>query len=241
MGLPEPDVSAAVLAGGLGTRLRPVVADRPKVLAPVGCRPFLGFLLEQLARAGLREAVLLTGYRADQVHDAFGDRFGGMRLRYSVEPSPLGTAGAVRHALPLLKARDVLLLNGDSFADFDLPLFLAFHRARAAGASLVLARVADASRYGRAHAAPDGRLLRFEEKAAGAAPGWVNAGVYLIRRGLLEGAPPGRPASLERDLLPAWARAGAVYGLAGGDRFLDIGAPDSYAAAEAFFRDRRAV
>src|SRR5207248_5677603 len=99
-----PDLSVAILAGGLGTRLRPAVADRPKVLAPVAGRPYLTYLLDQLDGAGVREAVLLTGYAAGQVRGALGDRYGGLRLHYSVEPEPLGTAGALRLALPRLTA-----------------------------------------------------------------------------------------------------------------------------------------
>src|SRR5690242_14144702 len=96
-------VSAAILAGGLGTRLRSVVADRPKVLAPVGGRPFLTYLLGQLARAGVQEVVLLVGYGADQVRSTFGADYDGLRLLYSEETAPLGTGGAVRLALPLFR------------------------------------------------------------------------------------------------------------------------------------------
>src|SRR5687767_8460671 len=113
-------VTAAVLAGGLGSRLRPAVADRPKVLADVAGRPFLAYMLEQLAAAGMSRAVLLTGYRGDQVEAAFGPSFAGLRLAYSREPEPLDTAGALRYALPLLDRRTVLVLNGDSFCRLDL-------------------------------------------------------------------------------------------------------------------------
>jgi NDP-sugar pyrophosphorylase family protein len=229
-------VSAAVLAGGLGTRLRPAVADRPKVLAEVGGRPFLAYLLDQLARASFPEVVLLTGYGADQVRSAFGDVYAGMRLTYSAEPAPLGTAGALRRALPRLSADTVLLLNGDSYCDVDLDAFRRAHRARAAGASLVLARAPDATRFGRARARADGRVVSFEEKGADRSPGWVNAGIYLLQRGPLEELAPGRPASLERDLLPAWVAGGRVWGFRHGGPFLDIGTPESYAEARAFFR-----
>src|SRR5688500_272690 len=101
MANPFDGISAAVLAGGLGTRLRSVVADRPKVLAPVAGLPFLFYLLDQLGRAGVREAVLLVGFGADQVRTKFGERFGQMRLSYSQESEPLGTGGAVRLALPM--------------------------------------------------------------------------------------------------------------------------------------------
>jgi D-glycero-alpha-D-manno-heptose 1-phosphate guanylyltransferase len=227
-------VTAAVLAGGLGTRLRPVVGELPKVLAPVRGRPWLAFLLDQLADAGLREVILLTGRGAEQVRAALGDAHGELHLRYATEPGPLGTAGALRHALPLLAAPQVLLLNGDSYADVDLSAFLAFHRRRPTAASLVMARVTDAARYGRLEVAPDGRVLRFREKG-GASPGWVNAGVYLLDRRLIESIPAGRAVSLEREMLPRWLTGADLAAFPGG-RFLDIGMPESYAEAEAFFR-----
>ncbi len=206
---PFHDVSAAILAGGLGTRLRAAVPDRPKVLAPVGGRPFLTHLLDRLAGAGVREVVLLTGHAADQVHAALGDDYAGMRLLYSVEPAPFGTAGAVRRALPHLRAETVLLLNGDSYCDVDLGAFRAFHAEKPGGASLALAHVADASRFGRVEVADDGRVTRFAEKAPAGPPGWDNAGSYLFPRLFLECVGPARAASLERDVFPPGRRRAA--------------------------------
>src|SRR5437667_6347363 len=123
-------ITAAILAGGLGTRLRHTVADRPKVLAPVGGRHYLAYLLDQLAGAGISEVVLLTGHRAEQVQSTFGESYAGMGLRYSAEPAPLGTGGAVRRALPLFSAPTILLLNGDSYCDVDLDAFVERHRQR---------------------------------------------------------------------------------------------------------------
>ncbi len=109
------NVTAAVLAGGLGTRLRGVLADCPKVLAPVKGKPFLAYLLEHLAGQGLRDVVLCVGYGSEQVEAVFGRSYAGLRLAYSCEPAPLGTAGAVRLALPMLESDPVLVMNGDSF------------------------------------------------------------------------------------------------------------------------------
>lgn len=230
------EVTAAVLAGGLGTRLRPAVADRPKVLAPVGGRPYLTYLLDQLAGAGVGEVVLLTGYGAEQVRDALGEAYAGMRLVYSAEPTPLGTAGALRWALPRLSAPTVLLLNGDSYCDVDLAAFWRFHQAQGADASLVLARVADASRFGQVRVSPKGVVSSFREKEGEQKAGRVNAGVYLLSRSLLAGIPLLQPASLERDLLPGWVTDRHVCGFRCGGRFLDIGTPQSYAEAETFFQ-----
>jgi NDP-sugar pyrophosphorylase family protein len=226
------DVTAAILAGGLGTRLRSVVADCPKVLASVRGRPFLTYLLDRLAMAAIREVVLLTGYGAEQVRDVLGETYGPMRLVYSVEPAPLGTAGALRQALPYYGSPTVLLLNGDSYSDVDLGAFRRFH---AGGVSLVLAQVPDVSRYGQVCVGRDGRIVRFEEKGGADGPGWINAGIYLLDRSLIEEIPQ-RPGSLERELLPAWVLDRRVRVFCRDSRFLDIGTPESYAVAEDFFR-----
>src|SRR5262245_57273046 len=185
------DVTAAVLAGGLGTRLRSRIADRPKVLAPVHGRPYLAYLLEQVAEAGVRDVALLTGYRADQVRSAFGATYAGLRLTYSFEHSPLGTAGSLRQALPYLRSSTILVLNGDSYCAASLADFREFHHRQSADFSLVLTLVDDNSRYGRVHVGPDDRVLRFEEKSSASGPGWVNAGIYLVNRTLIEEISPG--------------------------------------------------
>lgn len=225
--------TAAILAGGLGTRLRSVVADRPKVLAPVLGRPYLAYLLEQVATAGIRKCVLCTGHMADQVQAAFGEDFQGMELLYSREDSPLGTGGALRQALPGLTGDRVLVLNGDSYCDVDLLDFQKFHAAQCTDASMVLVRVADSSRFGRVSVGVDGRIQRFEEKTPGAGPGWINAGIYCLSPGVIAGIPEGQAVSLEREVFPGLVARG-MSGYQTEGQFLDIGTPESYAAAERF-------
>lgn len=227
------DVTAAVLAGGLGTRLRPAVDDRPKALAPVAGRPFLAYVLDRLAAAGVRHVVLCTGYRGAQIRACFGDHYCGLRLAYSQEPAPLGTAGSLGLALPHLASDPVLVVNGDSACEADLGEFLGWHAARRAAASLALARVPDALRYGRVDVDAAGAVLRFEEKGEGG-PGWINGGVYLLGRALLDAIPAGCPCSLEREVFPTWVGRG-LHGWRGGGRFLDIGVPEDYAIAPRFF------
>lgn len=229
------DVTAAILAGGLGTRLRSRIADRPKVLAPVLGRPYLAYLLDQLADAGVHRVVLLAGYRAEQVRSAFGTAYAGLDLAYSCEPSPLGTAGALREALPHLSSGSILLLNGDSYCAAPLGDFWAFHHRQVADLSLVLTRVPDASRYGRVQIAADGRIVRFEEKCTAEGAGWVNAGIYLLRRSLIEEIPAEGAVSLEREMFPRWTAGKRCRGFTCRAPFLDIGTPDSYAQAESFF------
>lgn len=229
------DVTAAVLAGGLGTRLRSRLADRPKVLAPVQGRPYLAYLLEQLAGAGIRHAVLLTGYLADQIRSTFRDKYAGLRLTYSREPSPLGTAGALRRALPYLNSPTIILLNGDSYCDVSLPDFWAFHHRLSADLSFVLTSVDNCSRYGRICVGSDDRVLGFEEKAHCKGMGWVNAGIYLLDHSLIPEISPDKPVSLERELFPFWAASRCCFAFRCQTAFLDIGTPESYAQADAFF------
>jgi len=231
-------LTAAILAGGLGTRLRPVLFDGPKVLVAVNGRPFLAYLLDQLSDAGVRRVVLCTGYRGEQVREAFGERYGDLELAYSQESEPLGTAGALRLALPLLDTDPVLVLNGDSYCEADLGDFLAWHLAHGSAGSLLLTWVEDASRYGTVDVGDSGIILAFREKAGLAIPGWINAGVYLLSRRLLGSILAGGAGSIERDVFPVWVGQG-LKGYQARVSFMDIGTPESYAQAEAFFADRR--
>ncbi|MCX6906976.1 MAG: sugar phosphate nucleotidyltransferase [Verrucomicrobia bacterium] len=160
------NLTAAILAGGLGTRLRAAVADQQKVVAPVAGRPFLMRLLDQLADAGLQRVVICTGYKAGQVAEMAGNEYRGMGLRYSPEPGPLGTAGALRLALPLLESNPVLALNGDSFCETDLAAFWRAHRERNAASSIVVRKVADMRQSGRVSFDANGAVTSFVEKGA---------------------------------------------------------------------------
>ena len=228
------DTTAVILAGGLGTRLRSVVGDRPKVLAETFGRPFLSHLLDQLKSAGIRTAVLCTGYLGAQVQAAFGNRYGNLAFQYSQESRPLGTGGALRSVLSLCGSDPILVLNGDSFLDVDFDGLWNYHHAHAARATLALVRLSDTRRFGRVTFAEEGHVLAFQEKGARHGPGWINAGIYLLSRRLLSTIPLARPISLERESFPAWIGAG-LYGYPCQGRFLDIGTPESYAAANEFF------
>jgi D-glycero-alpha-D-manno-heptose 1-phosphate guanylyltransferase len=233
---PLAPLTAVVLAGGQGTRLRSVLADVPKVIAPVRGRPFLVWLLDRLAAAGLRRAVISTGYRAEQVEAAVGRNCGPLELVYSPESSPLGTAGALRAALPHLTGQRTLVMNGDSYWRADLGALVQFHQTHAAAATLLLAHLPDTGRYGRVLLADDGRVTQFAEKQDSAGPGWINAGVYVIETARVVEIPTGRAVSLERETFPGWIGRG-LCGYAGADRFLDIGTPESYAQADAYFAE----
>ncbi len=227
-------IDAVILAGGLGTRLRPVLGQHPKALAPVAGRPFLTILLEQLERAGLARAVICAGHQGDLLRQSLGQRFGRLRLIYSQEERPLGTGGALRLACPLLDSELALAMNGDSFCQADLADLARWRRAKAAPAAMLLAWVNDAARYGRVELDQDGAITAFREKEPQGGAGWINAGVYLVERRWLEAIPQNREVSLEREIFPAWVGRG-LHGYAAGQGFLDIGTPESLAQAQDFF------
>ncbi|MBL9167152.1 MAG: nucleotidyltransferase family protein [Verrucomicrobiales bacterium] len=230
--------TVAILAGGLGTRLRSVVNDRPKVLAEISGRPFLSFWLETLAQQGFREVVICAGYLAEQVEQCLGDTFGPLQLRYSIEPQPLGTGGALRLASDRFSTDQVMVLNGDSFCEVDLAAFWKAHLERRLPASMVLRYEEDTRRYGRVTLSSDGRLENFLEKSDLIRPGWINAGIYLLPKDWISRVPAAQAISLERDLLPGWMGEG-IYGFPSAGRFIDIGTPESFARAGEFFADAK--
>lgn len=232
-------MDALILAGGLGTRLAGVVADRAKPVADVAGRPFLALLLAHLERcAEVRRVILCVGHKANTVEAALGARFGRLALAYSREDEPLGTGGALRLALRRFEPRSpVLALNGDTMFTLDPARLVGFHRARRPGATMALARVPDASRFGTVRVRA-GRIEGFEEKGH-AGPGWINAGTYVLGRLAVEALAAGPAAfSLEREALPAWCADGMLAGLASRARFLDIGVPEDYARAASLFARR---
>lgn len=227
----DPGITALVLCGGLGTRLRSVVSDVPKALARIGGEPFIGYLIRYLVRHGVRDIVLCTGFGAEQLAAYCGDgsRWGA-HIRHSVEPSPLGTGGALKNAVHLAASDPVLVVNGDSFVNADVAKLRSYHLEKAAHLTIVVTEVADQSRYGGVRVARNGAVEGFNEKDS-TGPGWINAGMYLMDRAIIESIPSGRMVSLERDVLPRYiGNGGFAMEVAG--TFIDIGTPESYAAAE---------
>ena len=221
--------TAIILAGGLGTRLRSVVSDRPKVLATVNGRPFLAYLLHRCVTLGIQRVVLATGYMAEAIETAFGNRFESLELVYSVESEPLGTGGALRKAAAHVQTPTVLAMNGDSYCTADLAAFAAWYQQ---GAALMLVQSDDAARYGSVQVDSTTRVKRFSEKVM--ARGWINSGIYILPTALLSGIPADQPVSLEREVFPQWVEKGNVYGYQSTGQLLDIGTPSAYAQASMF-------
>lgn len=228
-------ISVAILAGGLGTRLRVVVADKPKVLADVNGRPFLTYLLDRLADAGVGRVVLCTGYMAELVRAELGCEYRGIELFYTEEATPLGTGGALRLALPLLDSSSILVMNGDSYCNADLSLFTEQHITSGSKASILLTTVDDTNRYGAVEISQDNSVIRFEEKGGRQGSGLINAGIYLLDRSVIESISARNAVSLERDVFPTLVGRG-LYAFPQSCRFIDIGVPADYYAASTFFR-----
>jgi len=225
-------MQALVLAGGEGTRLRPLTLTTPKPVIPLAGRPFLTFMLDWLARHGVDEAVLALGYRAADVEEVLGHDEHGMRLRYLVEKEPLGTAGPLRLAYDegMLDGR-VLVVNGDCLTDFDLTAMVHQHEATAAAGTLALAAVEDTSSYGVVPTSDSGEVEAFLEKQPGPAPSnRINAGTYVLEQSVIEMIPSGRAVSIEREVFPELTGRG-LYGFNFDDYWIDIGTPDRYLEA----------
>jgi len=223
-------VQALILAGGVGTRLRPLTAQVPKPVVTLVDRPFIAFMLEWLRRHGIDEVILSCGFLAASVREVLGDGSAfGLHLRYVDEPEPLGTGGALKYAEELLGERFVVC-NGDVLTDLDLGAQIAQHAATGATATLALARVEDPSAYGLARLADDLSVAAFFEKPAGDDSGeesLISAGAYVLERSVLSLIPAGRPVSIEREIWPLLIRNG-MYGYRASGYWLDIGSPDGY-------------
>jgi mannose-1-phosphate guanylyltransferase len=225
-------MQALVLAGGEGTRLRPLTYTTPKPIMPLAGRPFLSFMLDWVNSHGVDEVILSCGFMSDDVKRVLGDIYDGMRLRYVIEDEPLGTAGPVRLAYDegLLDDR-LLVLNGDVLTDMDLTAELAAHEQTGARVTLALYAVDNTASYGVVPTDAEGRVEAFLEKREGEVPtNRINAGAYVLEREVVEGIPPARAVSFEREVFPALVGEG-LYGFPAAGYWVDIGTPDRYLEA----------
>jgi NDP-sugar pyrophosphorylase family protein len=229
-------ITAVILAGGRGVRLRPIVCDRPKVLADVLKRPFITYLLDQIVSAKAHRAVLCTGYMADIIQERLGQAYRSLTLSYSKEVKPLGTGGAVREALPLIQSDPFLIMNGDSYVNLDLNEYLRWFARKKRRASILVTKVADTSRYGSVSLDEDQRVVAFQEKTADGGSGWINAGIYIAKKDAILAIPENTPYSLEKEFLPDLIDKG-LYAYKAEGQFIDIGTPKSYALADQFFHN----
>jgi NDP-sugar pyrophosphorylase family protein len=222
------DIDVVVLAGGLGTRISPVLKDTPKILAPIGGRTYLVFLLSWLKSFGAKRVVFGLGHLAGAVSDYLADNPPeGIEVTIVIEDKALGTAGAITNVRSEICSNPALIMNGDSFVDADLCDFIALHKAQNVEASLLCTYVGDASRYGTVNIDTGNRITAFQEKKMHAGPGFINAGIYLFSPDILdEIADCG--SSLENDFFQK-QQAGRLAAMSGAYTFLDIGTPEDLA------------
>lgn len=227
-------MEAIVLAGGYGTRLRQIISDVPKPMAPVAGRPFLEILLTGLAQKGFDRVLLSLGYMADKVTSHFGDKFAGITLSYEIEASPLGTGGAVRQALSRCESDHVFVFNGDTYLDLEATEVQACWEA--SRAPIIVARdVPDTARYGRLDVV-DGKVCNFAEKGA-TGPGLINAGCYVLPKNIFARAKLDQTFSLEADFLADEVHKQQFNVFVTNGLFIDIGVPEDYARAQTELAD----
>jgi D-glycero-alpha-D-manno-heptose 1-phosphate guanylyltransferase len=230
-------VTALILAGGRGKRLRSVVSDRPKPMALIGRVPFLEILIRSLASKGVRDFVLLTGYMGEIIEEYFKVPFdGSLSIKFSRERLALGTGGAVKIA-ESLASDPSLLVNGDTFFDGDLDSLIQFHKKKSATVTLSLFPVEDVTRYGSVEVDHEGRITGFREKAEGMGPGLINAGLSALSRDFITSLPDG-PFSMEQEIFPTLVNSGKMFGLCMKRPFFDIGTPASYSEFKDFIEQR---
>jgi NDP-sugar pyrophosphorylase family protein len=228
----EAVVDALILAGGLGTRMRDVLHNYPKCMASIAEKPFLDYLLLYLKTQHVTEVILCLGYGGAIIQDHYQRHpFPGVNLRYSHETESLGTGGALKHAEPLLRSSEILVLNGDSIFGIEVPALLHSHRSRKARATIALAEVDDRQRYGTVEMNQQGQITGFQEKAQ-AGRGLINGGIYVLRSEVLALIPPGGATSLEREIFPQIIGRG-LFGTPFRAYFMDIGVPEAYRQLQA--------
>ncbi len=221
-------MQAVLLAGGLGTRLRSVVSDRPKPMALIQDKPFMEYVIMELINHGVTHVIFAVGYKGSMVEEYFKDGSAwGIQVSYAYEEELLGTAGAIKNAGRQVTSERFLVLNADTFYQLDYSRLTALSQECDLDMALVLREVEDVSRYGQA-VLENGWLTSFDEKTEETRRGTINGGVYLMNRTLLEEIPEGK-VSLEHDMIPQWLLEGKkLGGFVNDGYFIDIGVPEDY-------------
>lgn len=243
-------MKAVIIAGGLGTRLRPLTYNTPKPIVPVANLPFVVHQIELLRQHGVDEIILNLHYLSDNIKKILDDgKEWGVKIRYSIEATPLGTAGAVKNAEEYFGNEPIVVFNGDVLTDINISQIVDYHKKKKASITLTLTRVEDPTSYGLIKTSPEGRVERFIEK-----PSWeqlanigaidtINAGIYIIDPAIFKHVPKGVEYSFERQLFPDLLESGVpIFGYTTDRYWIDIGQPDQYRQAhEAILRNEVTV
>jgi mannose-1-phosphate guanylyltransferase len=228
------ELKALILAGGFATRLRPLSYALPKLLFPIGGRPVLEQTIDHLSSFGIDEVILAVKYLADELRDHFGEEYHGVKIRYSLEPEPLGTGGPIAFARKYYGENETLLaMNGDIFAEINIDAMKKVHESNHALATIALHEVDDPSRFGVARLDTQSRIREFVEKPrlADAPSRLINAGTYLLEPEVVSRIPQGRKVIIEREVFPALANEGRLFGYIHSGTWFDIGNIDDFRKA----------
>jgi D-glycero-alpha-D-manno-heptose 1-phosphate guanylyltransferase len=223
-------MEAIILAGGLGTRLRAAVADRPKVMAEINGQPFLNYLFNYLSWNNVSRVILATGYLHEKIEDCYGSAYKKIKIEYTKEESPLGTGGAIKFALKRMALENVLILNGDTFFDINLNGLAALHEKSNADLTMALKAMRHISRYGSVKIQGT-RVVNFEEKKQ-VEEGYINAGFYIARKNLFGRFDLPDRFSFEEDFLKKHVASLEVHAYTSDAYFIDIGVPEDYQRAQ---------
>jgi D-glycero-alpha-D-manno-heptose 1-phosphate guanylyltransferase len=227
----DTSFEAIILAGGLGTRLASVTGGAPKVLADVGGRPFLSYLLDDLVTSGAARVILAVGHRSEEVISQFGSSYRTLPLSYVVERQLLGTGGAILNAMSALSGIDALVLNGDTWVRVDQRAMMIAHRKWPSELTMAIAPVQDVARFGAVEFSGS-QITTFLEKGK-SGPGFINAGLYALSREVFGTREPGDAFSFERDILePRLLSRQSISAFQAEAGFIDIGIPEDYARAQ---------
>lgn len=229
-------MEAIILAGGMGTRLRGIVADIPKPMAPVNNKPFLYYIFQWIELYPFNKVVLSVGFKQEKIVDYFGYSFNNIPIEYVIEEKPLGTGGAVKFALQRTKEKNILVINGDTYFPIDLQKFFSFHIENNHQFSIALKRMKDISRYGSVEC-QENTIIKFNEKRI-SQDGLINGGIYLIDRQFMESKHLPEVYSLEKEILEKEAGSSVLKCMVFDDLFIDIGIPEDYHRAESIMKLR---
>ena len=218
-------MEAIILAGGLGTRLRDVVKDIPKPMAPVNERPFLQYILEYLNSHHISRVVLAVGYKWEVIRDYFGTEYKNITLEYSVEEEQLGTGGAIKQALTKCTENDIFIINGDTYFEIDLEEMLKSHGETGADLTIATKKMYQFDRYGTVESSK-GRIIAFKEKEY-CEQGSINGGIYLCKKQLLDYVDK-KKFSFEKDIMEALVTKQYFSAFETTNYFMDIGIPSDY-------------
>jgi D-glycero-alpha-D-manno-heptose 1-phosphate guanylyltransferase len=226
---------AIILSGGLGTRLKSVVKDIPKPLAEICGKPFLVYVFDFLRKQKIKRVVLSVGYKFDAIKNFFGNNYKDINLIYAIEDKPLGTGGAIKHALKYTHNNEVFVLNGDTLFNIDLGIFFNLHKNKKSKLSIALKKMELAERYGTIEIDKNNRIINFSEKTQRFNV-LINGGIYLLNKEFFNSLSTPEEFSFEKHFLEEYYKNHKFYGFPFDGYFIDIGTPEDYERAKKEFK-----